>query len=306
MIIFIEQKDINKKKWDACIGNCSNPAIFVYSWYLDIVCKGWGALVLCDYEAVFPLAPKSKYKIHYLYQPFFTRYFGVFSKSKITTKLTTDFFKAIPEKYKYIEFCLQEETPFLSETFECRERKFQGLDLNQDFTTLQKQFSENSKRNVKKAIKAGLKIRPDISPDKIVNLFKITKGNELEIFNADDYKILIALMRKCNDLNKGQSIAVYDGTELCAAAFFMFNDNRFTFLKSGVTDEGKAKGAMHLLFDYFIKENSGKKYYLDFGGSSVDNVARFYKNFGAKDCVYLQVKRNNLPKLVQWVKSLKK
>jgi len=95
MIIFIEQKDINKKKWDACIGNCSNPAIFVYSWYLDIVCKGWGALVLGDYEAVFPLAPKSKYKIHYLYQPFFTRYFAAFSKSKITTKLTTDFFKAI-------------------------------------------------------------------------------------------------------------------------------------------------------------------------------------------------------------------
>jgi lipid II:glycine glycyltransferase (peptidoglycan interpeptide bridge formation enzyme) len=178
--------------------------------------------------------------------------------------------------------------------------------LNQDFTALQKQFSENSKRNVKKAIKAGLKIRLDISPDKIVNLFKITKGNELEIFNADDYKILVALMRKCTGLNKGQSIAVYDGTELCAAAFFMFSDNRFTFLKSGVTDEGKAKGAMHLLFDYFIKENSGKKYYLDFGGSSVDNVARFYKNFGAKDSVYLQVKRNNLPKLVQWVKSLKK
>jgi hypothetical protein len=306
MIIFIEQKDINKKKWDACIGNCSNPAIFVYSWYLDIVCNGWSALVLDDYEAVFPIAPKSKYKIHYLYQPFFTRYFGVFSKSKITVKLTTEFFNAIPEKYKYIEFCLQEGTPFQSDTFEYRERKFQGLDLNQDFTTLQKQFSENSKRNVKKAIKAGLKIRPDISPEKIVNLFKITKGNELEIFNPDDYKILIALMHKCNDLNKGQSIAVYDGNELCAAAFFMFSDNRFTFLKSGVTDEGKAKGAMHLLFDYFIKENSEKKYYLDFGGSSVDNVARFYKNFGAKDCVYLQVKRNNLPKLVQWVKSLKK
>jgi len=113
-------------------------------------------------------------------------------------------------------------------------------------------------------------------------------------------------MDMCNDLKKGQSIAIYDGDKLCAAAFFMFSNNRFTFLKSGVTDDGKAKGAMHLLFDYFIKENSGKKYQLDFGGSSVENVARFYKNFGAKDCLYLQVKRNNLPALVKWVKSLKK
>ena len=86
----------------------------------------------------------------------------------------------------------------------------------------------------------------------------------------------------------------------------MFNGNRFTFLKSGVTNEGKSKGAMHLLFDYFIRVNAEKKYQLDFGGSSVENVARFYKNFGAKDCVYLQVKQNNLPKIVQWVKSLKK
>lgn len=306
MIVFKEQKDINKKKWDACISNSSSPSIFVYSWYLDIVCTNWGALVLGDYDAVFPLAPKIKYKIHYLYQPFFTRYFGVFSKSEIRSNITADFFNAIPPQFKYIEFCLQEEINFKSAAFVLLEKKFQLLDLNQKYETIQKNFSDNSRRNVKKAIKAGLKIQPDISPDKIVNLFKITKGNELEIFNLDDYKILIALMNKCNDLNKGQSIAVYDGDQLCAAAFFMFNGNRFTFLKSGVTNEGKSKGAMHLLFDYFIRVNAEKKYQLDFGGSSVENVARFYKNFGAKDCVYLQVKQNNLPKIVQWVKSLKK
>ena len=76
-------------------------------------------------------------------------------------------------------------------------------------------------------------------------------------------------------------------------------------MKSGVTDNGKSKGAMHLLFDYFIRQNSGKHYLLDFGGSSVDSVARFYKNFGAKDCLYLQVKKNNLSRLVKWVRALK-
>jgi hypothetical protein len=306
MIIFKEQKEINKKKWDACITNSSTPSIFAYTWYLDIVCSNWAALVLGDYEAVFPLAPKTKYKIQYLYQPFFTRYFGVFSEFEISTKITLDFFNAIPQKFKYIEFSLQEEISFQSNEYEFREKKFQILDLNQKYETIQQNFSENSKRNVKKAIKAGLKIRPDISPDKIVNLFKLTKGNELEIFNSDDYTILIALMNKCIDLKKGQSIAIYDGDELCAAAFFMFSGNRFTFLKSGVTEKGKSKGAMHLLFDYFIRANAEKKYQLDFGGSSIETVARFYKNFGAKDCVYLHVKRNNLPKVVQWIKSLKK
>jgi len=306
MIQYLEHKKINKKKWDECISNSINASVFVYSWYLDVVCEEWSALVLNDYEAVFPIASKSKYKINYAVQPFFTRYFGVFSKQKISAKLISEFFEAIPEKFKYMEFCLQEGQAVSSKKIESKEKKYQLLDLNVTHETLYKSYSDNAKRNIKKAIKAGLKIRPDIAPEKIVQLFKTTKGNELEVFSPQDYKTLIQLMGTCNDLKKGQSIAIYDGDKLCAAAFFMFSNNRFTFLKSGVTDDGKAKGAMHLLFDYFIKENSGKKYQLDFGGSSVENVARFYKNFGAKDCVYLQVKRNNLPALVKWVKSLKK
>ncbi len=306
MIKFVEYKNINKKKWDDCISNSSNPSIFVYSWYLDVVCKDWSALILDDYEAVFPLASKSKYKINYLVQPFFTRYFGLYSKSKTSAKILAEFFDAIPSKFKFSEFCLHEKSDVKLKQGEFSDKKFQVLDLSSKYESIQKDFSDNTKRNVKKAIKAGLKIRPDISPDKIVHLFRTTKGKDLEVFSSEDYKTLIKLMDTCNDLKKGQSIAIYDGDKLCAAAFFMFSNNRFTFLKSGVTDDGKAKGAMHLLFDYFIKENSGKRYQLDFGGSSVENVARFYKNFGAKDCVYLQVKQNNLPNLVKWVKSLKK
>lgn len=305
MINYIEHKNINKQKWDTCINESTNACIFVYSWYLDIVSEDWSALVLNDYEAVFPLASKSKYKINYIIQPFFTRYFGVFSKLKISEKLVTDFFSSIPEKFKFIEFCIHESNPIQKGEYTLQEKKYQFLDLDRKYESIQKEFSDNAKRNVKKAIKAGLHVQLGISPEKIVNLFKITKGNELEIFKAEHYKILIKLMNECLKLNKGQSIAVYDGNKLCAAGFFMFSNNRFIFLKSGVTDEGKSKGAMHFLFDHFIKENADQEFQLDFGGSSVDSVARFYKNFGAKDCVYLQVKKNNLPKFIKWVKSLK-
>jgi hypothetical protein len=305
MIKVVEHKNVDKQKWDACIDSSSDACIFVYSWYLDTVCEDWSALILNDYEAVLPIAAKSKYKINYIYQPFFTRYFGVFSKSKISEKLVNEFLLAIPERYKYLEFCLHENNSTDNKEFKQFEKKYQILNLNSAYEVLQKDFSDNSKRNVKKAIKANLTIRPDIEPEKIVNLFRTTKGDELEVFKIENYKILIKLMHVCLEKKKGQSFGVYDGDKLCAAAFFMFSNNRFVFLKSGITDEGKAKGAMHLLFDYFIRENSDRSYVLDFGGSSVENVARFYKNFGAKDCVYLQLKKNNLPKLVQWVKSLK-
>ena len=305
MITYIQQKNINRQKWDACIDKSSNACIFVYSWYLDIVCDDWSALILNDYEAIFPLVSKSRYKINYLYQPFFTRYFGVVSEAKISDKLVSDFFEAIPDKFKYIEFCLHESNSIKKKEIETSEKIFQLLDLKSSYEIIQKNYSENAKRSIKKAIKAGLKIRPDIEPEKIVSLFKTTKGNELEIFKPKDYDILISLMKACLAHKQGQSIAVYDGNELYAAAFFMFSNNKFIYLKNGLTNEGKAKGAMYLLIDYFIRENCGKKYELDFGGSSVKSVAQFYQKFGAKNFVYLQVKINKLPKVARWIKKIK-
>ncbi len=305
MITYTENKKIDRQKWDDCIKRCSNSSIYAYSWYLDVVCEGWSAIILNDYEAVSPIASRSKYNINYIYQPFFSRYFGVFAEYKISQELVSGFMDAIPGKFKFLEFCLNEDNLLDSKLYDLKEKKFQVLDLDRSYNAIQKEFSDNAKRNVKKAIKSGLEIRKGISSEKIVNLFKVTKGDELKVFGRSDYKTLIMLMNKCNELERGHSISVYSRGKLCAAAFFMFSEGRFTFLKSGVTEEGKAHGAMHFLFDYFIKVNSEKNYLLDFGGSSVESVARFYKNFGAKDCVYLQLKKNNLPKFVRWVKSLK-
>ncbi|MES2138149.1 MAG: hypothetical protein V4511_00470 [Bacteroidota bacterium] len=304
MIKHIDNKNIDKKKWDALIDKSAISCIFVYSWYLDVVCENWSALVLNDYEAVFPVASKSKYKINYLYQPFFTRYFGVFSKTEPTNKLTTDFLKAIPEKYKYIEFCLHETNKFDLPDHSKTERKYQLLDLNAPYPTLYKGYTENAKRNIKKANKAGFVIKHAIAPEIVVDLFKSTKGQELEVFKAKDYEILLELMRLLVRQNKEESYAVYDKEgKLCAAGFFMKSKDRFVFLKSGVTDHGKVNGAMHFLFDTFIQQYAGTKNILDFGGSSVDTVARFYKNFGAKDSVYLQLKKNSLSRLVKWISN---
>ena len=306
MIKFVDHKNINKKKWDDCVRQSSNACIFVYSWYLDVVCENWSALILNDYEAVFPLASKSKYKINYIVQPFFTRYFGLFSKIAPTTKLTNSFLNSIPEKFKFIEFCLQEKMNFDAPEYSRAERKFQLLNLNSSYETLYKRYSDNAKRSIKKAIKAELIVKNNIAPEVVVNLFKSSKGAELGVFKPNDYKILFALMSVFVKQNNAESLAVYDKkNNLCAAGFFMKNDNRIVFLKSGVTEYGKANGAMHFLFDNIIQQNSATDVMLDFGGSSVETVARFYKNFGAKDCVYLQLKKNSLAPLAKWISRKK-
>jgi len=304
MIRHLESENIDKQKWDACIEGSFNTSIFAYSWYLNCVAKKWSALILNDYEAVFPIATKTKYKIKYAYQPFFSRYFGVFSKTKPSEKLVKEFTQAIPDAIKFIEFSLHESNSIHDQNAEIKEKKFQVLSLGAPYETIAKNYSENTKRSIKKAIKSGLTLQKGIEPEKIVSLFKTTKGGELEIFADSDYKTLIKLMNNCLDDNRGESLAVYDGDKLCAAAFFMFNCNKFTYLKNGITEEGKTKGAMYFLIDSFVREKADQSFELDFGGSSVDSVSQFYKKFGAKDFVYLQIKINRLPVVAKWIKKL--
>lgn len=304
MICFTENKNIDKKKWDACIDRSPDACIFVYSWYLDAVCDNWSALIMNDYEAVFPLAPKSKYRISYLYQPFFTRYFGVFSKKPANDIVTSAFFNAIPVKFRLIDFAIHEGIATNPEGYSQTKRKYQWLDLHSSYVDLQKGYSDNAKRNIKKAAKTNFHIETGIAPQVIIKLFKETKGEELSAFKPKNFKNLHSLMNVLVDQKKAETFAVYTSdNQLCAAAFFMKNKKRFVYLKSGVSDYGRSNGAMHFLFDFFIRKYAGTDTILDFGGSSVETVARFYKNFGAKDCVYLQLKKNALPRVVKWLSN---
>ena len=305
MIQHVRNTAINKDKWDLCISESANESVFAYSWYLDAICGNWEAFVLNDYEAVFPISVKSKYGFTYIYQPFFTRYFGVFSRTLPAPELVREFFNEISSRYRQFQFCVHESNDVHDLNFSKQSRQFQFLNLSASYENLHKAYSKNVKRNLKKALQQQFRVSENVSPEEIVALFKRTKGNDLEIFRTEHYQALTRLMNACLDNNKGLSIAVYKDEVIEAAAFFMKCNNRFIYLKSGLTESGKELGAMHLLINHFIQEHAGKDFVLDFGGSDVESVARFYKSFGAEDCVYLEVQNGNLFKWRKWFKSLK-
>ncbi len=309
MIIYKDSSEINKEKWDAAIHSSLDPAIYAYSWYLDTVCVKWGALIQDDYAAVFPLAFNKKYGISYIYQPNFTRYFGVFSKQVCSKELIDQFLNAIPIAFKYVNLNLNFTAISHFKDYSSEKKIYQMLLLNSDYGIISKQYSDNTKRNIKKARKANLKISETVSPYQIVKLFRDTKGEQLHTLTEADYMRLKNLMENAFKGNNGKMVAVYKEDQLYAAAFFLYSDKRFVFLKSGVTEEGRTSGAMHFLMDHFIRMHSNKADILDFGGSSVESVARFYRSFGASDCVYLQLEKKRffkLLKIMKWIKSFKR
>ncbi len=60
MIKLLSNDQIDRALWDKTIESSPYGMIYALSWYLDIVCPDWEALVSDNYEQVMPLPVKKK------------------------------------------------------------------------------------------------------------------------------------------------------------------------------------------------------------------------------------------------------
>ena len=104
MIQYIAYNNLDYEKWDKCIIGSVNGSVYAKSWYLDIVCEQWDALVLNDYEAVIPLPKRKKWGLTYIYQPLMCQQLGVFHKQE--SYCVDDFISAIPKEILHFNFNL--------------------------------------------------------------------------------------------------------------------------------------------------------------------------------------------------------
>lgn len=297
--------EIDKKKWDHTLEHSANGIVYAASWYLDIVCAGWEALVADDYKFIFPLAAKKKYRIQYLYPPCFTQQLGLFSPERLNAKLVEQFVHAIPGHFRYMEINLNHENKFLDRKYNAKLNLTHHLRLSRSYEKLESSFSSNHKRNIRKALNAELKItNDDKHEEEVVRLFRNNKAKNISGYKSSDYEVLARLLKEAQKRNLLQTLkATNENDKMIVGAFFIKSFQSWIFLFSGSDEEAKKKSAMHLLINEFIKQHAGENMYLDFEGSNNPSLARFYKGFGSEEIVYLQIRKNNLPKLIKWMKK---
>jgi hypothetical protein len=304
MIRFVTYSDIDKAKWDSCIRSSVNGLIYAYSWYLDIVCKKWDAIVEDDYKSVMPLPRGEKYGFRYTYPAPFTQMLGLFSTSGISAENMKSFIKQIPAKYKYVELNLNTFNRVTDASFEMKEGVTHLIDMIRPYDSISANYSTQTKRNLKKAFASSLTVSKGISPLKIIALYKENRGKKYS-YSAAHYTMLNKLMQACIKKDMGQVWGVYDKErELCAGAFFLESNKRTIFLFSGANDKAYDTQAMTFLINRYIEENVQRNLVFDFEGSMDKDLARFYKGFGSKEVHFLQLRKNNLPGPVKWLKEL--
>ena len=304
MIHYLPNADIDYDKWDACIEASVNGLAYAYSWYLDIVAPDWEALVMDDYEVVMPLPKRKKWGITYLFQPLLVQQLGVFSPFPLNQVVFNDFLGAIPKQYQWIDGYLNEGNNFTVKILESNARSNYLLFLNKPYEQLYQHYHTNTRRNLKKAQKQSLTIQTSISPDELVAFFQKTLQPKLHYITDEYCRLLLQLIYRSVHRGCGITIGVYDEVnQLCSAAFFLDSHYRLTDLAPATNQSGRENGAMFFLLDSLIRKYANSDYTLDFEGSMVPSVARFYKGFGGLEVNYWHIRENRLPWWAKWIKQ---
>jgi len=297
---YIKHHDIAAEKWEHCIENAGNSRVYANVWHLDRTAVVWDALVWGDYEFVMPLPVRKKWGISYVYQPLFCQQLGIFPKpTKIIAEL---FYDALWEKFRYCDAHINSQNPSIQteKGIDFLPRQNYLLDLKYNYKSLARSFSANTKRNI---AKSGVNNLHYIAGIRLEDYLAFKQANLMDKVSKKDIEKLKSIIAFGQYKGFGKIHGVYSaGNDLCAAVYFCKWKNRVIYMNAASNEEGKKLGAMFFLVDNFIKTNAEKEIILDFEGSMIPGVARFYSGFGSIPETYFQLKFNRLPLPLRWLK----
>lgn len=294
-IRYLKRAQIDSIKWNESVLKSKVPQAYALFDYLDkITDNQWSALVYGDYEAVFPLPLKEKFGLSYVVQPVFCQQLGGFGSSENVT--TLDFIKAIPKRFLRVRlninpyFDRQNQLPLATKT------NFL-LSLNS-----QPEYNKDCRKNLLGLQKHPIKYEENkISLREAIDVYRNAWGSTNHRLTPRDYQRFEDACETIQALHSGVltiSATQTETNELLGAAILLRLTNLqeeqtrlLQYVCAGPTSTGKTLGIMHGIIDMLIQKHLGPNNVFDFEGSSIENVAAFYKKFGPTNTPYYLYKR---------------
>jgi hypothetical protein len=277
----VSRKDINDAKWDACIAGSLVGLPYAFTWYLDAVADKWRAIVFKDYEAVFPFPVASKMGVEYVYQPFFCQQLGLYS-ANTHLGLEDICLRMISKKYLYCNINLNYLSSLeINNKFSARKNYI--LPLNLPYEDISKKYSQSQSRNIGKAKQASLIVDFNAkNTGEFSELFEQYSTTSIEAYKSKYTKVLANLAGQVLQHNAGELCMVkHPSGAIAAMNLMLFAGKRIINIAPVTTEAGRNCGAMHYLLDSYIRRFAETDKILDFEGSSLPSVAKFYERFGA-------------------------
>jgi len=290
---FLHREDVDDGRWDEVIAQSQAETLYPYTWYLDAVSTRWSALVMDDYRYVMPVVWKQKYGLKYIYQPYYTQQLGVFSKEYVDPVLIREMLPVLHKKFRFANLNFNSKNLVGEEkNWTVYDKTNYVLNLNSSYNELFASFSTNAKRNIKRANRNSGEVEKGVSCEEVI-AFK--RENDTIKRTESEYRWLLNLLNTITNRGAGAVYGIRAAGKLIAAAFFGFSRTRGIYLVSASNEVGKEQRSMFKIVDAFIREHAETEVNLDFEGSNIPSVARFFAGFGARPEIYQGVNFDRLP-----------
>ena len=286
-IQYVQRKAVDDERWNRVISLSPYETAYAHTWYLDACSDEWGALILDDYRVVMPLAYRRKMGISYLYQPRFCQQLGAYSEQMVdapSMKLLVDGMK---RSFRMGDYALNEGN-HLEDASGVRlsESTNYTLRLLPGYASVSGGYSTNCRRNLKKAAESGLVFSDHVPVEDLVLL---KKEHDHKVQPESHYGHLIRMFGSLHQQGHLLACGVMKDGILCAGALLAHGTKRLHYLLSVSSRAGREDNAMFLVIDRIIRTHAGNPVCLDFEGSDIPGIARFFSGFGALPGTYQRI-----------------
>jgi hypothetical protein len=295
-IHYLMHTEINTDAWDKCIAGSFNGTLYAHSWYLDLICERWDALVEDQYKSVMPLIIKRHWGQEIIDLPVFAHELGIFSKEPIHAAKTQNFIDTIPDRFRYYRILLNKYNPHEPENINVRMHKKFELDLIKPYHKLAGDF------------KPVLRTRLNITMARKYNLVKGLSTNDLIGFITDrgirvekavsrqNFLLLRMIIAGLIRHKSGELFGIYnDHNQLTSVALLSWFMNRL-YLQFQVTATDQVQDFPHLfLIDRLLEKYAETNSTLSFEYPAELLNPDLFTDFAASESHLVEITCNKLP-----------
>lgn len=290
-IKILSASQIDKSKWDACVSNSNNALIYSYSWYLDAMAEGWLGVIAGDYEGIWAFPLKKKWGIKHIYMPPFIQRLspiGTFNDSQLN-----EAWRKVKQLVSLIIF--NTDSSGLQNVTIPKSAPNYILDLTQEYVTIADAYTNECKKNIRKAQQRGC-VMTTVTIQDVIQLYKVAYGNVASYKEAHFDRLLKMMeQEKVNTFYHLLGVRSNETNELLYAGVILDDGKRCYYLLGAPNEAGRAARATSFFIDGVIDLFAAKRNVFDFEGSSIPSVASFYRSFNPTQETYFQYFINELP-----------
>ncbi|MBO3270301.1 GNAT family N-acetyltransferase [Hymenobacter defluvii] len=310
---YLSFSSLNFEAWNNCVAAAQPQLPYAHTWWLRTVAEHWDAVVELgpsgEYRSVLPLPYKRRPWGKELFQPAFTQQLGLLTTDASQHKDVAEYLVLISGRYTkgYQQLNVDNSLFSTNSAYKTNQRVTYHLSLVPNFSTLLQAYDLSSRRRLRQnlARPEPLVVQEATTLEPLITLFKQTKGKAASL-SARHYTQLRCLVVAAQQ--RGQAL-LYEvrmpapDAELLAAALFIRERNTLIYLFAAASPRGRQLSAPTLLLSHVIAQHAGTpNLTLDFEGSIIPSIARFFANFGAQPVPYTTFTLTLRPWYLQWMR----